>query len=291
MKKEVNNATNWNLVTYEQYGSNGPVISGITQFLNILMGPPAFSVHVATSCMTQDSNFFSGAIIYAPSLTAIPSTTGLGLTWNLYESSYDTPINVYNDVTQFINTSLTSAQAYYGKLSAVQGGDVSTATFFWYRDLASNVQNIKQFDVHTQFTSLTTWTIKAFSDDYQSSVAKIFVQVLDSLGDVRSQCAHIALDFVINSGSEAYGGILIPGALSAVPNATKLNGAWLVHTEQAEPFTAFQQMEKFLGNLTDAQICYGRLSLATDSDSTTNSTVSFWYQGLVGEEHHSDNYN
>jgi len=295
MKQQVNNGTNWNLVNYEQYGSNGPVISGITQFLNILMGPPAFSAHVATSYMIPDSNLFSGAVIYAPSLTTIPGTTGLGFTWSFYESSPDTPTNVYNYVTQFVNTNLTIAQGYYGKLSSVQSYRddlyLDTITFFFYRNLVSDSSDIKKPDVHAQFTGSTSWSIKVFDENSASDIANIFVQVLDGLGDVRSQCAHIALDFVVNAGTEAYGGILIPGALSAVPNATKLNGTWLVHTEQAEPFTAFQQMEKFLGNLTDAQICYGRLSLTTDSDSTTNSTVSFWYQGLIGDEHHSDNYN
>jgi hypothetical protein len=286
-----NNSNGWNVVTYSQQGSSGPVIDGITQFLNILMGPAAFSTHVATAFLDSGGSgnyMFSGAVFYVPGLINIPNTSSLSSAWSLYESPSDAPGNVYQDVTSFINTNLTPSQGFYGKLTVSQTTYLNQEkmhAFFWYRNLVSDEEKL---ELGNKAVHSTTWAIKTFKEDADSDIANIFTQVLDGLGPIRSQCAHVASSLYLNPyiASEAYGGALIPGSMIAIPNATMLNGNWFVHTETAEPDTAFQNMQKFLGNLTDSQICYGKLAFTTDSSANINSTVSFWYQGISGE--HSD---
>ena len=205
------NTEKWNMVQYTQGGYNVPVINGITEFLNILSCLPAFSAHAATTSTVVGGLVYSGVVVYSPSLSTIPSITELGNTWNVYSSNTDIPVNVYNGITDFMNQNLTVAQGFYGKLSVVQSTNLDNANvqaFFWYKDLASahNTHNVDD-----QLTA-TTWTIKSFQEDQASDIANIFVQILDGMGGVRSQCASLASDVYIDYPTvEAYGGALIPG--------------------------------------------------------------------------------
>ncbi len=299
----------WKEADYTQISNYTDNERDVINFLNILSGPSLNSSHVTTffsfhDCTTVNS-FFSGGVFYVPGLNYNPSFNTLSNQWKLYDSGQQFSVSVYSTLANFLNTNLTLEQAFYSKIEISQSCcstnmcyyDMYSATlargYIWYPALASSAQEKNEQDlaISNDDGSAASWHVRYFSSSSSDGVAISFAQILNALPSTNVFCSQLAIDSYASTGSrycssgEGYGAALIPSNLNAIPSGASLSGNWLVEDFIGIPANAFHSLQNFIGNLTDDQLCYSRMTLsmggALDAPNLNASIVSLWYQDLA----------
>lgn len=301
---------NWRVAQYHDAGSK-PVTQGMVGFLDFLRGAVLNCSHTVKTYYFNNKEC-SGAVIFPQGMITMPNISTLSNDWLIYKTPlYNSSSDVFENLASFLNNNLTEAQACYGKSIASQSGvkcnnaDNYIYASFLYRELddenkkSDSLNFLPQKEAVTSFsTQNSVWDLHYFAQKSPDSIANSLISSMDSLFGPTLECAKIfSADyyyFQYDCGyflQEAYGGVVTARNLYYMPSQENLTNTWSAFQNYGSMQNMFNNLNEFLSNLTDAQICYGELAVNTDTQGMFKEAtggIAFFYRDLIGDSAAAD---
>lgn len=309
MSESLTNKLAWRVSQFHSEYSQD-IIDGINSILNTLRGPTS---NCSQTLAVYANSDYSGALILPRGMREMPDESTLGFGWNIYTATGKSGNNTepYIQLSEFINANLTDAQICYGRAiggKIVHGRDnFDIEISFFYKNLESLESNSsdnaklntegKILPYNQLASKNSVWKLHYFAEKDIGSVEYSLSTSLDGMYGVIENCMHIlAATYSVGYNVYrhfSYGGVLTPDNLYAPPDISNLTNVWSFFYSLGEYHDVFNNFTRFLSNLTDAQVCNGKMistGIPGNDRAYPNkyATIGFAYMDLIGDSHAHD---